>query len=290
MSKPDRFSNTHRLMLSAVAALCLLCSCEFDQGLGPSKTKITGRVVFVDVASRPDNIDEVRVVATASLPPAGFGDVYFSNPVRFDADTAIYEIAVPVGKYQAIGVLWKPRGRDWSFTNLLGIYGLQLPLNIEVKSVELTKQQPIAENVDLYALWSFAQFNARIEGEMTLRGTWPADTEIVLLGAFVNVPDLSNAANLLAGLGGLPLPISDGAEQRSYGIAVRSGEYKFIALFWKGKNTAWEDIRLLGYYRNPQDASKPGSVVVSSQGGVSEINFVADFATLPAGLPLPERQ
>jgi len=290
MFAPIRFMKTRWLAFAAIAALGLFWSCDFDQGLGPSTTKITGRVVFVDSATRPDNIDEVRVVATATLPPAGFGDVYFSNPVRFDVDTANYEIAVPVGKYQAIGVLWKPRGRDWSFTNLLGIYGLQLPLNINIKTVELSKQQPVAANVDIYALWSFAQFDARIEGELTIRGDWPLDTEIVLLGAFIDIPDLSNAASLLGALGGLPLPVSSGGERRTYGLAVRSGEYKFIALFWKGKNSGWEDIRLLGYYRNPQDASRPGSVVIPPKGGITDIDFVADFSTLPAGLPLPEKQ
>lgn len=287
---PNPFVKIRWLILFAITALCLLWSCELDQGIGPSETRITGRVVFIDTASRPDNIDEVRVVATASLPPAGFGDVYFSDPVRFDTNAATYEISAPLGVYSAIGVLWKPRGRDWSFTNLLGIYGLELPFNVAIKSVELTKEQPIAQQVDLYALWNFAQFDARIEGEVTIRGAWPSDTEIVLIGAFIDVPDLGDVGSLLASLGGLPLPVSNGLGQRPYGIAVRNGEYKFIALFWKGKNIGWEDIKLLGFYRNPQDETRPGSVVLPPAGGVSGINFVADFSTLPAGLPLPDKQ
>jgi hypothetical protein len=285
--------NAPFLLIGALVQ-CALWSCELDQGLGPSQTRISGKVIFVysdSTKSRPENIDEVRVVATANLPPTGFGDVYFSNPVRFDVDTTTYEIAAPVGVYPAIGVLWKPRGRDWSFTNLLGIYGLRLPFEFDVKPVELTKQNPLANSVDLFALWSFSQFDARVEGELTVIGAWPPDTEIVLLGAFINVPDLSNVGNLLGSLGGLPLPVSPSSDaKRPYETAVRNGEYKFIALFWKGKNIDWDEIRLLGYYRDLQDPSKPGHIIVPAQGGISDINFTADFTTLPAGLELPEAQ
>jgi len=285
------FSKARWLMLTAIAALCLLWSCEFDQGLGPSRTRISGRVIFQDIAARPDNIDEVRVVATASLPPAGFGEVYFSNPVRFDRDTATYEIAAPLGAYPAVGVLWKPRGRDWSFTNLLGIYGLKLPFEFEVKAVELTKEKPVVGQVDLFALWSFAQFDARVKGELTVLGDWPPDTEIVLLGAFIDVPDLSDVGSLLGSLGGLPLPVSNSREtKRPYEIAVRNGTYKFVALFWKGINIDWDKIKLLGYYGYTQDASPPSSVTIDPNGSISSINFDAYFRRLPDGLPLPSDQ
>lgn len=286
------FSEIRWLRFLAIAAFAALWSCELDQGLGPSKTRITGNVVFVDTASRPDNIDEVRVVATASLPPAGFGDVYFSDPVRFDVDTATYEISAPLGTYSAIGVLWKPRGRDWSFTNLLGIYDVKLfPPQFTLKPVHLTEEHPVVDTVEISAYWSFSQFDARVEGELFLVGDWPADTEIVLLGAFYEIPDSGKVANL-GNLGGFPLPVSNGgAAQRPYGLAVRGGEYKFIGLFWKGKNISLDDLRLVDYYRDPRDKSRPGAVAIASKDGVTGINFDdADFSTLPRGLPFPKKQ
>ncbi len=289
------FSEIRRLRFLAIAAFAALWSCELDQGLGPSETRISGTIVFTTLADsslRPDNIDEVRVVAVASLPPAGFGDIYFSNPVRFGLDTATYEIAAPLGDYPAIGVLWKPRGRDWLFTSLLGIYGLELPFKFEIKPVSLTKAQPVAEHVDTFAYWDLTRYDARIEGELTLRGEWPAETEYVLVGAFKSIPNLKDTGTLLLQVieGGLPLPVSNGAIQRPYGLAVRGGEYKFIGVFWIGKTAGLEVIRVLGYYRNPQDASLPGNVLLDPKGAVKEINVIADFSTLPEGLPLPDNQ
>ncbi|MDZ7343222.1 MAG: hypothetical protein ONA90_01780, partial [candidate division KSB1 bacterium] len=134
--------------------LCLFASCDFDQGLGLQKTKITGKVIFIDSAARPDNVDEVRVVASAEFPPAGLADIYFGNPVAFDRDTAEYEILAPEGSYAAVGVLWKPHGGDWSLSSLLGFYGFKPPLEAALQPVHLTKEQPIAANIDIFALWA----------------------------------------------------------------------------------------------------------------------------------------
>jgi hypothetical protein len=279
------------------AAFCLFLSCgefdrifDFDQGLGPSKTRIIGKVIFDDPSTRPRNVEEVRVVAVANLPPNAFGDVYFSNALRFDLDTASYEISAPVGDYPAIGVLWKPRNKDWSFSNILGIYGVKFPFEFELKPIHLTQEQPVADSVEISAYWGFAQFDGNIKGELTLIGAWPANTEIVLLGAFSIIPNFKNLAELLGSLGGLPLPITNGESKRPYDIAVRdSTEYKFVGIFWKGKDMKWEDIRLVGFYRDPQDPANPGAVAVPPNGTVPGINLVADFNTLPDGIKLPGR-
>jgi len=271
------------------ALSCLFFSCEFDQGLGPSKTKITGKVFFTDTNLRPSNVDEVRVIAVSQLPPSGFGDIYFSNAVRFDLDTATYEIQLPPGNFPAAGVLWKPRGKDWAITNLLGLYGFIPPLTFSLKAVQVTEEKPVAENIDVFALWSFSQFDASIEGKLKLTGAWPGNTDVVLLGALVAVPDLKNLDLSVIGLlGGLPLPITkpatEGDGERSYGISVRNGEYKFIGVFWKGKGS--NNIRCIGFYRDPANAALPGSTAVSKDGKVSGFDILADFSTLPDGVKL----
>ncbi|MDZ7290711.1 MAG: hypothetical protein ONB44_23375 [candidate division KSB1 bacterium] len=264
----------------------MFLSCEFDQGLGPSKTKIAGKVIFLDTASRPDNVDEVRVIAVSALPPSGFGDVYFSNAVRFDVDTAAYELSAPFGSYPAVGVVWKARGKNWSLTNLMGIYGFKPPFEFALQSVQVTKERPVADNVDVFALWTFTQFDATIEGKITFAGNWPEDTETILLGAFVEVPDLKNMATSLGLLGGLPLPITSAGKERDYEIAVRNGAYKFIGVFWKGKKIDWKDIRCIGFYPDPANSSRPGAVQIAPAGTVSGINLVVDFSTLPEGVKL----
>lgn len=278
------------LVFFPAAIFFLFLSCDFDQGLGPSKTRISGKVIFLDAASRPQNVDEVRVIAVANLPPAGFGDVYFSNAVRFDLDTASYQLSVPIGNYPAVGVLWKARGKDWAFNNLMGIYGFNPPVDFALKPVQLTESQPVSDNVDVHALWAFTQFDATLAGRVTFAGTWPEDTEVLLLGAFSGIADLDNIANSLGLLGGIPLPITKpgtGAKELDYTTSVRNGSYKFIGAFWKRKgDNDPKHIRCIGFYPDPANPSRPGELQVAPEKTVEGVNFIIDFSTLPDGVKL----
>lgn len=137
------------------AVFCLFSSCEFDQGLSPSTTKITGQVRFDDPNARPSNVDEVRVVTVAKfdLNDLDLGDVYFSTAVRFDLDSAKYEISVPTGTYPLIGVLWKERGKNWDVKKIIGVYNTNCDTNFSPLTVQLTKEQPVVANVNICAFW-----------------------------------------------------------------------------------------------------------------------------------------
>lgn len=272
-------------LLSVMAAAFL--SCNFDQGLGVLESKISGKVYFLGTDSRPQNVDEVRVVAAANFPPQGFGDVFFSEAIPFAGDSAAYEMPLPVDNYPAVAVLWKPRGEDWNFTSLLGFYGFDpRTLSARLQPVNLTNDQPVADHVDIVALWSFAQFDAHVEGEITFQGQWPEDTEIVLLGAFNVMPDLNNIVNSLVFIGGIDFAVPRFVESYRYRMAVRNGQYQFLGLFWKGRGLAWDKIRAIGFYPAANDPSKPGQFTLPPNGTISNINFVADFGTLPDGVKI----
>ena len=151
-------SRTIFLFLLSVAMIFLL-SCDFDHGLGPSKTKITGAVIFDDRVPRPPDVEEVRVVITAKTlseifkGEVGLADVYFSTAVNFGKDTAAYEISTPVGTYPLLGVLWKKRGVDWEVNKLIGIYNANCDTTFAPLSVQLTKAQPVTDSVNICAFW-----------------------------------------------------------------------------------------------------------------------------------------
>jgi len=147
------FFRVIHFVVFAAAISGLVLSCEFDHGLGPSATKITGRVIFDDPAARPGNVDEVRVVATAKFLPDDLGDVYFSTAVRFDLAQARYEISAPAGSYPVVGVLWKERGKNWDIKKLIGIYGVKKDSTLAPRAVQITKANPVAGNVDIFAYW-----------------------------------------------------------------------------------------------------------------------------------------
>jgi len=264
-------------------------ACDFDQGLGPLRTKIFGQVIFIDQASRPKNVDEVRVVAVANLPPLGVSDIFFSEALDFESDTVSYEVFLPLGNYPAVAVLWKPRDRDWELTSLLGFYGLRLPLEAQLRSVQLTSDDPVVENIDIFALWAFAQFDSRVAGTITFQGNFPADTDIMVLGSFVQVPqNTTNLLNWLPFLSGLDVtvPTREDLQTFKYEMAVRHGDHHFVGLFWKGKQTDWEDMKIIGFYRAGDDPTKPGAINVAADSLVSNVDFVAYYDSLPQGLSL----
>lgn len=273
--------------LTLLLAAVVFQACEFDTGLGLSPSKISGRVLFLSTDFRPSNVDEVRVVAAANFPPASIADVFFSEAIRFDKDTADYEIILPFGTYPAVAVLWKPRGQDWALESLLGFYGFKPPLEANLKAVSLTEAQPIASRIDMPALWSFAQFDARVEGDLTFVGNWPTDTEMVVMGGFNEVPDLENfGLSALAVLGGINFTLPKNVASYHYELAVRNGTYKFVGLFWKGRGIPWDKIRCLGFYHAANNPTQPGGFELERNGRVTGIDFSADFNTLPDGVKI----
>jgi hypothetical protein len=283
-----------RFVLAAALSAVLFQACEFDKGLSLSPSRITGKVLFVGEPDSTIAIDEVRVVAAARFPPTGVSDIFFSNPVNFGLDTADYEIILPFGNYPALAVLWKPRDDDWALESLLGFYGFN-PFTFEasLKGVELTEDSPVAANIDIPALWGFTMFDGRVEGDLTFVGDWPEDTEIVVLGGFTQVPDLADIGlSILLTLGGINFTLPQNVPSHHYELAVRKkenenfAEYKFIGLFWKGRNIAWDEIRCIGFYRASNDPTQPGSFTMTSEGRITGIDLVADFNTLPDGVTI----
>ena len=282
------------LIFAAALSAILFQACEIDHGLDLSPSKITGQVLFYGDPDSTVSIDEVRVVAASRFPPTGVADIFFSGAVNFGVDTADYEIILPYGDYPALAVLWKPRDADWALENLLGFYGFDpLTFQANLKGVQLTEGSPVAANVDIPALWGFTTFDGRVEGDLVFAGEWPENTEIVVLGAFTQVPDLNNIglATLLF-LGGINFTLPRDVAFQHYELPVRRrqnnllAEYKFIGLFWKGHDIAWDEIRCIGFYRARNDSTQPGNFTMPPQGRVTGIDFVADFSSLPDGVKI----
>jgi hypothetical protein len=261
-----------------------LFGCEFDQGLGPLNSKISGQLVYFGSEFKPANIGEVRVAALLNFPPSGLNDIIFSDPLEFNSDTVDYELYLPVGEYRAIVVLWKASGENWSFNSLLGLYGFAPPDQFELRGLSITKENPILENVNLFALWSFANTSSKISGEIVYHGVPPADTEGVLLIAFTQIPNFNNLLLSLLYMGGMPLPLSTSGNSVDYQLQVFFGEYKYIGAFWKGVNTPLEELVPIGFYPDILSPKKPGSFIAPDNGIVYDINFIADFNTLPDGI------
>lgn len=273
------------VLIAGTVALTLLPGCEIDHGLGLLESKISGEIHFVNTDRRPDYVNGVRVVAAVNFPPQSLSDVVFGNAVDYGVDTVKYELPAPIATYLAVAVVWRKQGSDWNFSNLMGIYGVNTQkLEFELKPVHLTKEQPVADSIDIVADWTLASFDATVKGKLTFVGEWPKDTEFVGITALTGVPDLSNLRNALPYLRGLDVTVPSFVEKYNYSMNVPYGTYQLIGLFWKGESTPIDQIKLLGYYRAAPGSDAPGEVSIEPNGTITGIDFTVDFNLLPDGL------
>ncbi len=273
-------------LVTTAAALLLASTCSLDHGLGPIETEIRGHVLFQHPP--PAYAAEVRVVATKRFPPENLSsDVVFSNRVEFrrdlaagQIDTVAYRIVADPGTYPAVGVLWRRSGEPWEITNILGIY--TDPLQFTPKPVTLDEANPVADSVDILADWNLAYRDALVEGDISFHGEWPQDTEIMALGMFPIVPR-TQLEFLTVKVLDIAIPLFR-TEPFHYRTAVASGEYKFIAVFWKGKGSQIFNIKAVGFHACPEDSTLPRAIQVAPGETVTGVDIHVDFSTLPGGV------
>lgn len=259
--------------------------CDFNHGVEPIRTKITGAIIFDGIP--PWYAREARVVLAKKFPPDNLlTDLVYSDPLPFNKDdtrthpdTVRYELVAQAGVYPAVGVLWRRSGQPWDIANVIGLYVSQTELS--PKSVVIDDATPIVSGVDVNVDWRLALRDAYLAGEISFRGEWPSDTEILALAVFPIVPKSSLDFLSVKALD-INIPLFR-AEPYKFRTAVASGTYKFITVFWKGKKTNIFDIRAIGFYACPTDSTLPKSVTVGADSTATGIDFVLDFSTLPTG-------
>ncbi len=158
--------NTHNRILFLVSALLfvmMVFTIRCDHGLGLLESRITGHLYYLNVDKRPDYVESVRVVALVQVPPQSLGDVvYTARGVGFRSQEATYELPAPLTTYVMVAAIWRQKGKDWDYGNILGIYGFD-PINytFEITPVTLDKAHPVAEGIDIYCDWGLIAPKAR---------------------------------------------------------------------------------------------------------------------------------
>ncbi|HPG40442.1 MAG TPA: hypothetical protein PLP19_05115 [bacterium] len=131
-------------------------SCEIDHGLGTMDSRITGKIIFINPDKKPDYVESVRIVAVANYPPESLGDLVITNTsVNLSKEQPEYYIPAPLATYHLVGAIFKEKGHNWDYGNLLSYYGFD-PVNykIDIIPIVLSKQHPIAYNIDIICDWS----------------------------------------------------------------------------------------------------------------------------------------
>ncbi len=264
--------------------------CSYDHGLDPVPYRIKGTIIF-EGAPPPFYVREARLVVAKKVPPENFTtDVILSDPLPFNRDelntapdTVHYEVVVGPGTYAITAILWRRESQAWNIANILGLYGVDFTKQeFAPKEVMIDQNRPVADSVDIRAFWQFSKRDASIGGTINFKGGWRDDTDFFVLGFYSEIPrsqfDYLNFSSFQFILQRAPVA------SYAYSAAVNSGKYKFIALFWKGKTTNLADIRAIGFYRCVEDSLWPASAETSIDKSATQIDFDANFATLPGGI------
>jgi len=280
-----------RLAISLFANLLLLMlfSCEIDHGLEPIRTRITGKVIF-DKPPTGSNISEIRVVAAKTFPPVNLTtDIILSDKLDLQQDTLSngtvetpFEIVAPSGIYPAVGVLWREAGQSWELTNILGLY--TQGLDFSPIEITLDEENPVVDDIVINAITSFTKRTAFIEGTITTKGTWPADTDLLALAVFPIVPNPANSLDFIQLQAfDITIPIFRDTPF-SFRTRVPADTYPFISVFWKGKSGGLLDIRAVGFYSCGSDSTLPGTITVPENTTISGIDITIDLDSLPSGV------
>ncbi|MDZ7374882.1 MAG: hypothetical protein ONB23_13075 [candidate division KSB1 bacterium] len=241
--------------LLGVLLLLGIAGCSPDVGIKPLPGVVRGKIIFR--GQRPADTQGVYLIVAPHFPPHAINELYHSpNSVNTFRDTVAYEMELPYGRYEAIGLWWygtKTR------SNLADILALPLDPFREFRPLgfELTPEKPVFE-VNLYANWAVVDRDAAIEGTIYFDGPYPPNTEATAVAAYAEVP--RNSSDYIVFLRSLDFSVAGNPFR--YRLPVRHGTYKYVVVFWLGKRMPLTDFRTLGFYENPAQPGVPGRVVV----------------------------
>ena len=252
-------------------------ACEIDHGLYPQSYKIKGKVIFLR-GTPPENTDRIEVFALKEFPPKDPQNFLYlgqSGALDYKSGNEIdYEIQVSPTKYDALVLLWKEKGFNLSLTGLIGIYTTtdQYPLPV---AVEICKEYPVVDSVDIYSDWNKVTKEASISGTITYQGTWPEDTSLLLLVIYKQKP---NDETTLLFFENIDYTQPLFVDSSSYRLLVARGKYNYVVLFWVGENISkLTDLVEIGVYESTTNPGEPGTVDLSAGGEAQNIDIHVDF-------------
>jgi hypothetical protein len=283
----------NRLLKSWTIGACLLfLTCNIDHGLEPIRSKIGGKVFFTG-DKNPDLTDEVRVAVIKQFPPRDikellFSDIILHNQDRMPIAPRPWEIYMAPGSYEIVAVIWKANNESWNISDIIGIYGGaflgdQLIPPFPFKPIVIPESGAVIDTIDIEANLNRVNRDATIEGTITFAGPWPANTGVVAIGAFIDIPKQGDVFDYLLKNVALDYSVPIHGDRAEFQLRVRSTEIlRYVAVMWIADSYDFNTIKDIGSYRDPEDPAKPG-VVTPKSGKTQGIDITVDFTGMGGG-------
>lgn len=261
-----------------------LLNCDIDHGLEPTNSKIAGKIFFR--GEIPSHTDEVRVAVVKDFPPKDIKQIIFSDMLDFQKDTAEYEIFLSEGTYDVAAVVWKEENQSWNLCNIIGVYGASFykgRLVPTFKPVMITHNNPILDNVDIEANLDRVNRDAKIIGTLHFVGSWPENTGVIGVGAFIEIPEPENFIDYYLKSIFIDYSISTFEEKSDYLLRVNSSDtLKYIAALWIDNTFSLASAQDVGFYVDSEDTTGtvPGTVIVPKDSTLTGIDITVDFSKM----------
>jgi hypothetical protein len=274
-----------------IEVILFSAACEIDHGLEPIRSKIGGVVHFYG-DHNPNTTDEVRVAVIKKFPPQNitelmFSDIIFGNGDTLPADRP-WEIYLSPGSYEIVAVIWKEHNASWNISDIVGMYGGifigdQLIPPFPFPKIVVPNAESVVDTLNIQANLNRVNRDATVEGTVTFVGTWPSNTGVVGIGAFTDGPQQGNVIDYLVKNVALDYSVPISVDRADYRLRVRSSDVlKYVAVMWIDNSYDLGKIKDIGFYRDPADTSKPGTVTLTN-GRATGIDITVDFSKMEGG-------
>jgi len=268
------------ILFLSIILVALFISCDnksANQSTEDISYKITGKVILFK-GTPPENTDRIEVFAMREFPPQDPQNfLYMGRSGALDyssGDTINYEIKVSPNEYEMIALLWKEKDQDWNLTNIIGFFTGPIP-SVFPSSVVVSQENPVADSVDFYVNWEVVSKEANISGKITYQGEWPEDTQLLLLAVYREKPT-SEFQYISFENADYTQPIF--IDSSTYRLAVNSGVYNYIVLFWVGRSISeLTDLVEIGVYEDPEEPGKPGTAEITAGSDSTNYDIYVNF-------------
>jgi hypothetical protein len=287
-NKPKRKAISYLLITILSATIFMLITCQIDHGLGPLHSKISGRVNLS--GELPRGTDEIRVAAALTFPPRNINELLFSDMLQFKSGNTItnrnpeWEIYLPEGTYGVVAAIWKGNNQSWNISDVIGVYGATFDGNVLIglpKEVTIQHESHVLNTIDIDANLNRVNRDAMIKGRITFQGKWPENTGITGVGAFFDIPEPNDPFDYFYKNAALDYGVTTFVEQYDYTLRVNSSDtLKYIAVLWIDNSFDLNQIHDIGFYPDPEDPDKPGSVIVPANASIEGIDITVDFSKM----------
>ena len=266
---------------SAIISVALFAfhACQMDHGLSPADYQIKGKVQFFK-GTAPENTDRIEVFALKEFPPQNPQNFLYlgrSGPLDYQSGREVnYSIDVSPTTYQFVGVIWKEKGKDWTLTGLMGFYtGSGSEFSFLPDSVVVSKEKPIAEDVNFTANWELVNKDARISGKISYEGNWPKQTNLLLLAVYPQKPQTDFEYLTFSNID-YSQPIF--VDSSDYELPINSGIYQYVVLFWVGKSISkLSDMVELGFFEDKNNPGTAGIIEIQPGQALQNIDIHVNF-------------